>query len=242
MIKVAICDDDIVTTGRIESMLYDIAKGKFIQIDTEVFWKGKHLAEAVENSACFDVIFLDIEMGCEDGITVARRIRETDKNVLIVYVTSYESYMKESFSVRPFRFLVKPVGETQMAACFEAACEEISSADSYFRYSYQRLNRKILIRDIFYFESKRRKVYIATEKETLELYGKLNEIEESLKASKGTFLRVHQSFLVNYKHIEGLAYDFIVMDNGKRISISEDRRKHIGEQYCEMEDTFYVCR
>ena len=127
-----------------------------------------------------------------------------------------------------------------MAACFEAAFEEISSADSYFRYNYQRLNRKILIRDIYYFESRRRKVYITTEKEVLEFYGKLNEIEKSLKASKGIFLRVHQSFWVNYKHIEGLAYDFIVMDNGKRISISEDRRKRIGEQYCEMEDTFYV--
>ena len=54
------------------------------------------------------------------------------------------------------------------------------------------------------------------------------------------FLRVHQSYLVNYKHVEGQAYDFVVMDNGKRISISEDRRKLIGEQYCSMEDTFYV--
>lgn len=240
MIKVAICDDDVATTGKIESMLYGIVKGKFIQIDIEVSWKGKHLEKAVKNNACFDIIFLDIEMEGEDGITVAKRIRETDKNVLIVYVTSYESYMQESFSVRPFRFLVKPVGEVQMAACFEAAFEEISSADSYFRYNYQRLNRKILIRDIYYFESRRRKVYITTEKEVLEFYGKLNEIEKSLKASKGIFLRVHQSFLVNYKHIEGLAYDFIVMDNGKRISISEDRRKRIGEQYCEMEDTFYV--
>lgn len=240
MIKVAICDDDVATTGKIESMLYGIVKGKFIQIDIEVFWKGKHLEKAVKNNACFDIIFLDIEMEGEDGITVAKRIRETDKNVLIVYVTSYESYMQESFSVRPFRFLVKPVGEVQMAACFEAAFEEISSADSYFRYNYQRLNRKILIRDIYYFESRRRKVYITAEKEVLEFYGKLNEIEKSLKASKGIFLRVHQSFLVNYKHIEGLAYDFIVMDNGKRISISEDRRKRIGEQYCEMEDTFYV--
>lgn len=48
------------------------------------------------------------------------------------------------------------------------------------------------------------------------------------------------SYLVNYKHVEGQAYDFVVMDNGKRISISEDRRKLIGEQYCSMEDTFYV--
>ncbi|HBF8858993.1 TPA: LytTR family transcriptional regulator DNA-binding domain-containing protein, partial [Clostridioides difficile] len=88
--------------------------------------------------------------------------------------------------------------------------------------------------------SKRRKVYIVTEKETFEFYGKLNEIEESLRASKGIFLRIHQSFLINYKHIKGLAYDFAVMDNEERLSISEDRRKLISKQYCAMEDTFYV--
>ena len=39
MIKVAICDDDIAITGKIEGMLCSIAKRRFIQIDTEVFWK-----------------------------------------------------------------------------------------------------------------------------------------------------------------------------------------------------------
>ena len=75
---------------------------------------------------------------------------------------------------------------------------------------------------------------------SLTLYGKLNEIENSLKSCKVSFLRVHQSFLVNYKHVRGQSYDFVVMDNGMKISISEDRRKNISEQYCSMEDTFYV--
>lgn len=37
MINIAICDDDIVTTSKIENMLQNIAKRNFIQIDTEVF-------------------------------------------------------------------------------------------------------------------------------------------------------------------------------------------------------------
>ena len=242
MINVAICDDDIATTGKIEEMLCRIAKKCFIPAETEVFWDGKDLADAVEGGSRYDIIFLDIEMEKEDGITAAQKIRKVDKNTLIIYVTSHESYMQESFIVRPFRFLLKPVNEMQMEACFGAACEEISSFDSYFRYSYQRINHKVPIRDILYFESKRRKVYIVTEKEVLELYGKLNDIEKSLKASKTAFLRVHQSFLVNYKHVDGLAYDFIIMDNGKKVSISEDRRRQISEQYCAMEDTFYVDR
>lgn len=83
---------------------------------------------------------------------------------------------------------------------------------------------------------------MVTEKEIFEFYDRLNEVEERLKSGKAVFLRVHQSFLVNYRHIEGLAYDYLIMDNGKRISISEDRRKLISEEYCEMEDTLYVSR
>ena len=125
MLNIAICDDDIQTTGRMDMLLQKIAKRNFMDVEIEVFWNGKSLADAVA-------------------------------------------------------------------------------------------------------------------KDTFVAYGKLNDIEESLKQSKVPFLRVHQSYLVNYKHVEGQAYDFVVMDNGKRISISEDRRKLIGEQYCSMEDTFYV--
>ena len=208
MINVAICDDVVSTTGKIETMLQNIAKRNFMPVDTDVFWKGEHLVDSVEMGNSFDIIFLDIEMGQEDGITVARRIRKIDKSVLIVYVTSHENYMMESFEIRPFRFLVKPVS--------------------------------IPIGEILYFESNRRKVKIITEKENFELYGKLNDIEKSLERSKVAFLRVHQSFLVSYKHVEEIGYDFVVLNNGKRIPISEDRRKIISGQYCEMEDTFYV--
>lgn len=178
MLNIAICDDDIQTTGRMETMIRKIAKRNFTNAETEVFWDGRSLADAVMEGSSFDIIYLDIEMDKEDGISAAKRIRLYDKNVLI--------------------------------------------------------------RDILYFESNKRKIYIVTKDETLELYGKLNEIENSLKSCKVSFLRVHQSFLVNYKHVRGQSYDFVVMDNGMKISISEDRRKNISEQYCSMEDTFYV--
>lgn len=62
MINVAICDDDIATTGKIEEMLCGIAKKCFIPAETEVFWDGKNLADAVEGGSRYDIIFLDIEM------------------------------------------------------------------------------------------------------------------------------------------------------------------------------------
>lgn len=114
MLNIAICDDDIQTTGRMETMIRKIAKRNFTNAETEVFWDGRSLADAVMEGSSFDIIYLDIEMDKEDGISAAKRIRLYDKNVLIIYVTSHENHMKESFDVRPFRFLVKPVNEEQM--------------------------------------------------------------------------------------------------------------------------------
>ena len=73
----------------------------------EVFWNGKSLADAVAQGTYFDMIYLDIEMDKEDGISAAKRIREYDKNTLIIYVTSHENHMQESFEVRPVDLYLK---------------------------------------------------------------------------------------------------------------------------------------
>lgn len=239
MLNIALCDDNVQETGKVDMLLRKIAKRDFLDIEIEVFFDGSTLVESVENGQYFDIIFLDIEMK-EDGISAAKRIRMCDKKALIIYVTNHESHMQETFAVRPFRFLIKPVDEREFERCFKEAYKEIISEDVYFRYSYQRINHKILIREILYFESEKRKIIIVTEKGNFITYGKLNEIEKSLKESKISFLRVHQSYLVNYKHVEAQSYDFVLLDNGEKIYISENRRKQISEQYCAMEDTFYV--
>lgn len=242
MLNIAICDDDVSTTGKIEMLVHEIAKKNLLKVDTEAFWNGNSLLAAIEQGINFDIIYLDIEMENGDGISTADIIRTYDKNVIIMFVSSHENYMKDSFKARPFRFIVKPLNKVEFESCFKAAYDDICSGDYYFQYRYDRMNHKISVRDILYFESMKRKVAIVTEHETYMMSGKLNDIEISLKNCKTVFLRVHQSFLVNYKHIVSQAYSFIVLHTGQRISISEDRRKKIREQYCTMEDTFRVVK
>ena len=94
MLNIAICDDDIPMTGRIEMLIEEIGKKNFINTDIEVFWNGECLADAIVEGECYDIIFLDIEMDREDGISVAKRIRKIDKNVLIIY-SNFPHYFRE---------------------------------------------------------------------------------------------------------------------------------------------------
>ena len=72
MLDVAICDDDIQITGELEMLIQKIAKHNNVDVEIEVFWDGKSLVEEIRKGFCFDIIYLDIEMNNEDGISAAR--------------------------------------------------------------------------------------------------------------------------------------------------------------------------
>lgn len=55
-----------------------------------------------------DVAFLDIEMPQMDGITLAKKLKEQNKRICIVFVTAYDKYALDSFEVRPIGYLLKP--------------------------------------------------------------------------------------------------------------------------------------
>ena len=222
MLNIAICDDDIQITGKIERLLQDIAKRNFVDTEIEVFWNGKSLADAIAAGERYDVIYLDIEMDKEDGISAARRIRTYDKNVRIIYVTSHESYMRESFEVRPFQFLVKPVTDKIMEKCFKSVYEDINSEDFYFRYSYQRMNHKVPIKDILYFEAANHNVMVKIGQDIFECRENIGKLARSLEDFG--FCLVHRGYLVNLDHIKVVGSKGIILDNGDKLPVS--RRKY----------------
>jgi DNA-binding LytR/AlgR family response regulator len=236
VLSLAVCDDDIPITGMLEKILEKVSKENFIDIEINVFFDGEKLSSAVERGDRFDIIYLDIEMKAENGIVAAKRIRKYDKKVYIVYVTNHENYMRSSFDVRPFRFLLKPVNEKEVRKSFLDAYDEISAVDYYFRYKYRKSHFKILIADVLYFESQKRKIKIKTLDSSFEMYGKLNDIQKMLGREKSVFLRVHQSYLINYRHVLNVAYEYVIMNNLEQIPISEDRRKKISVDYCRIGD------
>lgn len=238
MLKIAICDDEKVFRAEMDKKLQHIAGGKQIEVEHSIYEEAEALLHAVIQGEKFDLIFLDIEMGKQNGISIAKQLRAYDRHVLLIYVSGYEHYIKDSFQVQPFRFLCKPVNDVELEQCWCDAYREITTHDVYFRYVYNRVHYKMKIQEILYFESNRRKITLHTEKGEFETYDKLDEIERKIKKSNGNFLRIHKSYLVNYKHIQRLGYDFVELDNGVLLNIAQDKRKKIGQAYCLLEEVW----
>lgn len=90
--------------------------------------------------------------------------------------------------------------------------------------------------DIVYFESNNRIVNIHFKNGTYEyFYGKLNNVEKELAASRQYFLRIHQSFLVNYDYVKKMNFfnmTISFMNKELDLKISEDRQKEVRQQLC----------
>lgn len=61
--------------------------------------------------------------------------------------------------------------------------------------------------------------------------GKLSEVEKGLSSGKVTFLRIHQSYLVNYLLIKSRSKSNVTLINGEVLPISEDRQKEFSKEY-----------
>ncbi len=209
-----------------------------IRADTDVFSDGKTLLKSFQNGDHYELIFIDIEMEQVDGITAARRIREIDRTVLLVYVSGYDKYLKELFEVEPFRFLSKPLNHAQFDRYFKEACKRINETEVFYQFTFNKEIRKISVKDIVYFESNNRIVYIHLKDGTNEyFYGKLNNVEKELAASRQYFLRIHQSFLVNYDYIIKMNFFNITINYARKkmeLKISEDRQKEVRRQLCKI--------
>lgn len=232
MLSIGICDDDIEMTGKLEKIIENISASKLLHCNIDIFYDGCTLKDYMNQGNRYDIIYLDIEMREMDGIEVAKFIRMLDDDVLLIYVSSYESYLIDLFEVEPFRFIKKPINESVFEEIFFKAYQKIIQRCAYFEYRYNKMDYKIRVKDILYFESKGRIVRVFLKSaEDRKFYGKLDEVEKALSSGKIPFLRIHQSFLVNFNHISSMSFTKVLIDKDIELHISEERQRKIRTNY-----------
>lgn len=232
MLKIAICDDDNTIINQIENILIEICYQEKIPVDIDVYYCGATIEREIVRGAKYDLLIMDIQMSGGDGITAAKNIRTIDENVLIIFASAYDEYMVELFRLDVFAFMKKPINKNALVHIFLEAHQKICKRNFYFIYRYKSVEYKVPCKEILYFESNARQVRVYLKNGEVEVFnGKLSEVEMKLGESKVPFLRIHQSYLVNYHSIKGRLKSEVKLVDGTTLPISEDRQKEFGREY-----------
>ena len=235
MIHIAICDDEDDIAIQIENMIEKLGKDQGIPVDIDVFSSGAEMERAMLTAPQYDLLFLDINMKDKNGIAVAEEIRKTDGNMIIVFVSGYKDYVWAAFHVNPFDFIQKPLNEKTFAQVLFRAFKQIREKACYYAFTYKGVESKILYKDILFFESSARKIRVYLSNGKMEEFNaKLSTVEAKLAEAKIPFLRIHQSYLVNYHMIKTRAKTEVTLVDGQKLAISERHQRVFGEEYTKL--------
>ena len=230
MINLAICDDDLPFTTEIESLIIKHFTSINIGFHIDIFFDGDTLWQKFQQANSYDIVFLDIKMKT-DGITAARKIRANNFDTLIIYISSYTTYLQELFEVEPFRFIQKPIKKDVFHSYLSMAIKKVLSGKHIYPFYFRKTLHTIYLKNIVYFESQLHTIVIHTNDGTFHHYGKLNNVENMLTNAYPPFLRIHQSFLVNLQYVRSINHSTVILHDDTVLKISEHRRKEILLRY-----------
>lgn len=228
MKTIVVCDD--VEIERL--LLKEILCQYFEEINEEVsiveYDSGETLiADVEEGYVAMNLLFLDIYMKKLNGMETARKLRQIQCKVPIIFLTASPDYAIESYEVQASGYLLKSFSEEKLMKLLN----RILKTDMKRRVAIKnrRQYRYPCTDDIMYIDSDKHNVTLhLSDGSEIITVDKLGEIEKRINEKR--FLRCHQSYLVNMDYIKDVEDDFI-MEDGTLVPIRVRGRKEILDTY-----------
>jgi two-component system LytT family response regulator len=175
-----------------------------------------------------DFIFLDINMPKLTGMELATLLPPQTK---IVFTTAYSEYAVESYGFQTIDYLLKPITLKRFLSSVQKIeqyflkqePEQLLNTEQeqeFFFVKSGKTLRKIVLKNIQYFEGEKDYVRLVTDGEQLLIYRRLKDIEEQLNSP---FIRVHNSYIINYEQLSKIEDNHIYIAD-KQIPVSEKFR------------------
>ncbi len=217
MLKIAVCEDEQVIRESIaEKINIRYPNSQIVQYE-----KGTQLLQEADE---IDIVFLDIHLEDLNGLEVARKIREKDRDITIIFITAYDEYVYDAFDVRAFQYLVKPIDSMKFHKVLQSAVENIHvksrKEEPFTMIKKGHSTFKIYHHQIYYAEVFGRKIKLHTGDGIQEFNGKLADLEEGMGSD---FYRIHRSYLVNLNHISSYDATKVILDQGQQLVIAQKK-------------------
>lgn len=226
--KIVLCDDDKSWLRKAEELLEDYAKTHAIRLTLDSYTdKNSMMRDAVEAP---DLLFMDIELGADNGIEVVQEINRKWPFCEVIYLSNYIYYAVDVYETEHMYFILKDQFEERLEKVFQKIQKKLQQKQE--RIQFHVINGgEVLIdaSDIVCLERLGRKTVIVLLTSNLTVWEKLDEILEKLPGDD--FIRCHNSYIVSLPAVKEYKKDFFEMKNDRIIPISRSYRKIVQEAF-----------
>lgn len=221
--QILICEDELLYQKSIDLKIEQWKQdAEYVNVKKVFFASSEDFLEQWEKGLKADIIFLDILFSHEmDGMSLAKKIRETDQSVLIVFITNSEAYVKEGYAVHAFRYLNKPVSYDEIACCLDVACKQHTIAhNEYLILTSGKQRIALRYANILYLEARSPYTLIHTyeKQKAIQIRCRFSELMTRLPEEQ--FVACHRSYIVNIIHVRRIKKKELSLSNGVLLPIS----------------------
>lgn len=222
IVRVGVVEDDPHSRDLAVAHLARYQEERGMRFDVSVFDDGAGLLAGYR--ADYDLLLLDIEMERVSGMAAARRVRELDDDVVIVFITNSPRYAVGGYEVQALNYLLKPVAYPAFAQELDRVRAQLArrrrrtvlfQADG----AYHRVD----VADITYLESAGHRVIVHTLTGTHSVVSSLKALEAELDGAD--FRRCNSGYLVNLAHVTGVEQNDCRLRDGTVLPISRPKRR-----------------
>lgn len=226
--KIAVCDDSNVDREYIISFINKWAEKGQHNIVLKSFESSEQFLFQYEDEGDYDILLLDIEMGDMDGVALAKKIRNGNDRIQIIFVTGFPDYIAEGYEVDAVHYLMKPVGEEKLLSVLDKAVRNLGTKEAVVFLQIGSEMQKFRLREICYIEVLAHVCTLHTIDESYEIKTSITELENKLGAS---FIKTHRSFLVNLERVKRITRTDVILDDGRMVPLARRSYGQVNEAF-----------
>lgn len=223
MIRIAIVEDETAYAQTLRAYLDRYAAESGRQFAVTVYTDGEDIVDNYR--AEFDIILMDIEMQSMDGMTAAKRIRQSDGEVVIMFITNMAQYAIQGYEVDALDYVLKPISYFAFIQRLERAISRSGDRHRQERSIVVTARggaSRVLVASILWIESRgHRLTYHTVNGEYESTVNTMKSVEEQL--ADDHFFRCNKCYLVNLAHVRGIT-DGDALVGQDRIPVSQSKR------------------
>jgi len=230
-LKIIICDDNAEDRKSVHSFVKKYLAELNAGAEILVYENGEKLTCDLSLLKTDEplIAFLDIYLPGQNGIDVARKIRDINKNIKIIFTTNSLDHGLDGYSVKALQYLVKPVKYCEIKDTLDDCIGAFAEALRYIEVTSNKVVTKIALKDIYYIEVNAHDCLIHTKSGITKSRCTIDEMEQELSGS--TLLRTHRSYIVNMSYIKSIAENDFLLTDGTNIPIRKNGKLQIKQAY-----------
>lgn len=216
--KIYICDDEEKILQNLSALVLSCCPDSQIQ----TFSSGIELINNIYKQDC-DILLLDIDMPDISGMQAAQKLLTLQKKPILVFVTSHDELVYESFQYHPFGFIRKRFYKEELPKLLQECMEELKKQVRHFCFRGDGKDIRLLLSEIFYFEADGNYLKVFAKQDNYRFRSTMTAVENTLQSCG--FIRIHKGFLVNQEMVKTV--------NSEETELLDGTRLPMGKAYVE---------